>query len=76
LDLVAVEISHLTTPSEARETFPQLEAYGLVANSDAHYLRDMEGRNTFKVKAPTVAELRQALAGENGREMWIDGVHV
>lgn len=73
LDLIAVEISHLITPKQARERFPQLRGYSLVANSDAHYLRDMDRRNTFKIQAPTIAEIKLALAFRDGKEMWIDG---
>ncbi len=76
LELAAVEISHRMTPQEARAKFPQLRGLGLVANSDAHYLQDMSRRNTFKVEEPTVAELALALAGRDGREMWIDGLRV
>lgn len=76
LDVVAVEISHRTTPAKALADFPQLAGYGFIASSDAHYLRDMQARNTMKMVEPTINEVRQALAGQNGREMWIDGLHV
>ena len=74
LDVVGVEISHNVGPIEARERFPQLTRYSLVASSDAHRLRDMAGRTTLKMAGATVAEISLALAGEEGREVWVDGI--
>ena len=74
LDVVGVEISANIGPIEARERFPQLVHYGLVADGDAHRLREMMRRTTLKMEAPTVAELSLALAGAEGREVWVDGL--
>lgn len=74
LDVVGVEISHNVGPLAARGRFPQLKHYGLVASSDAHRLQDMGRRTTLKMAEATVAELSLALAGEEGREVWVDGI--
>jgi PHP family Zn ribbon phosphoesterase len=74
LGIRGVEISHLVGPRTARARFPELEQYSLVASSDAHRLKDINRRTTFKVAAPTVAEISLALAGEGGRGVWVDGV--
>ena len=74
LDVVGVEISTNIGPVEARERFPQLAHYSLVANGDAHRLKEMARRTTFKMIAPTVAEMALALAGVEGREVWVDGL--
>ena len=74
LELVGVEISHLVSLKEARTRFPQLERYSLVASSDAHRLQDMDSRTTLKMTEATVAELSLALAGEEGRAVWVDGI--
>ncbi len=74
LGLAGVEISHLVTQKEARARFPQLAGYSLIANGDAHRLEEMARRTTIKMKAPTVAELALALAGIEGRGVWVDGV--
>ncbi|RLC61175.1 MAG: histidinol phosphatase [Chloroflexota bacterium] len=74
LDVVGVEISANIGPIEARERFPQLVHYGLVADGDAHRLKEMMRRTTLKMEAPTVAELSLALAGAEGREVWVDGL--
>jgi len=74
LEIAGVEISHLVRAKEARERFPQLLRYSLIASGDAHRLKELVARTTFKVEEATVAELAQALAGEGGREVWVDGV--
>ncbi len=73
MDVAGVEISPNIGLAEARERFPQLASYSLVANGDAHRLKEMKRRTTLKMKAPTVAELALALAGEGEREVWVDG---
>jgi len=74
LNVVGVEISHNVGPVEARGRFPQLKRYGLVGSGDAHRLQDMGRRTMLKVAEATVAELSLALAGRDGREVWVDGV--
>jgi len=74
LEIVGVEISHLVGPKEARAHFPQLEHYSLVADGDAHRLKEMARRTTLKMAEPTVAELALALAGTGGRGVWVDGI--
>jgi PHP family Zn ribbon phosphoesterase len=74
LGIVGVEISHLVSLKEARTRFPQLGRYSLVASSDAHQLKDMASRTTLKMAEATVAELALALAGEEGRTVWVDGI--
>jgi hypothetical protein len=74
LGLVGVEISHLVGLKEARTRFPQLKRYSLVASSDAHRLQDMASRTTLKMTEATVTELSLALAGEEGRTVWVDGI--
>jgi PHP family Zn ribbon phosphoesterase len=74
LGVHGVEISCLVSPKEARARFPQLEHYSLVANGDAHRLKDMVRRTTFKIAEPTVAEISLALAGESDRGVWVDGM--
>ena len=75
LDVVGVEISANTGPVEARQRFPQLTGYSLVANGDAHRLKEIMRRTTLKMAEATVAELSLALAGEGDRGVWVDGIH-
>ena len=74
LGIVGVEISHLVGPKEARDRFPELQHFSLVADGDAHRLKEMARRTTFKMVEPTVAEIALALAGEGDRGVWVDGI--
>jgi len=74
LEIEGVEISSLVGPKEARERFPQLERYSLIANGDAHRLSEMSKRTTLKMAEPTVAEIALALAGAGDRGVWVDGI--
>jgi hypothetical protein len=74
LRIRGVEISHLLGPNDARARFHQLEHFSLVASGDAHRLKEMARRTTFKIAAPTVVELALALAGEGDRGVWVDGI--
>jgi PHP family Zn ribbon phosphoesterase len=74
LEIEGVEISSLVGPKEARECFPQLERYSLIANGDAHRLSEMSKRTTLKMAEPTVAEIALALTGVDDRGVWVDGI--
>jgi PHP family Zn ribbon phosphoesterase len=74
LEFEGVEISHLVGVAEARQRFPELERYALLADGDAHRLPELARRTTLKMEEPTVAELARALAGEGGRGVWVDGI--
>jgi PHP family Zn ribbon phosphoesterase len=74
LEVVGAEISVNIGPVEARRRFPQLENYSLIANGDAHRLKEMVRRTTFKMVAPTVAEISLALRGLEERGVWVDGL--
>jgi len=74
LGIRGVEISPLLGAKDARTRIPGLESYTLIANGDAHRLKDMVCRTTIKMAAPTVVELGLALAGEGDRGVWVDGL--
>jgi hypothetical protein len=74
LGLRGVEISPLVGAKDARTRVPGLEGYTLIANGDAHRLKDMVCRTTIKMAVPTVLELGLALAGEGDRGVWVDGI--
>jgi predicted metal-dependent phosphoesterase TrpH len=70
LELDALEISPITSRSEAIKKFPQIEKYPLICTSDAHFLQDIGCTSTaFLLKEPTISEVRKALRSENGREI-------
>ncbi len=68
LDLAAVEISRHISPEEAIKTYPQLANYTLIQSGDVHFLADFLGVNQFELEKPSIAELKMAFSGENGRK--------
>lgn len=68
LELDALEISCRTSLSEARGAFAPRDEFPLLCSSDAHEPKDVGKAVTFLLLAePTLAELRRAFAGEDGR---------
>jgi 3',5'-nucleoside bisphosphate phosphatase len=73
LEADAAEVSYNTRPSRARETYRWLPDIPLISGSDAHWL-DWIGKvmTVFDlVSAPTVAELRRAFQGLDGRRAYV-----
>lgn len=69
LNFEALELSRLTDPKSAASRFPQLAGYPLIVSGDAHQLSDMQGRTMIKVEELTIAEIRLALQGQEGRRV-------
>jgi len=69
---LALEISRLVTPAQARVRFPAIGDYPLIVSGDAHRLSEIASRTLLKVSAPTVAELRLALRGQDGRMVKVE----
>ena len=65
----ALEISRHLNLSDAPIKFPQLQGHPLIQNGDVHRLEEFLGKNIFKLEAPTIGELKMALAGEGGRSL-------
>jgi hypothetical protein len=69
LDLDAVEVSQHMSIEEAKKRFPDCEKYPVITGSDAHSPEDIGSRAvSFFVEDGTVAEIRKALAGKDGRK--------
>lgn len=62
LDVPAVELFRLTDPAAACAHWPDLAAYPLIRNSDAHSLGEITPALRLTLAAPTIAELALALA--------------
>jgi len=71
VELAAVEVSRLTSPSEATRRFPPIGKLPIVTSSDAHTMDDfLSGpKMVFYIEAPTLSEIQQALKGENLRKV-------
>ena len=65
-----VEISSALSIDEARTLYKQYAHIPFIANSDAHYLRDV-GRSCtiYEIEKFTLDEIRMALRGEEGRRV-------
>jgi PHP family Zn ribbon phosphoesterase len=65
----AVEISQHMTVAEATDRFPDCRKYPVITSSDAHGPEDIGKRFTcFTIEDGTVAEIKKALAGRDGRK--------
>jgi len=70
----ALEISRHVPAGEAVQRFPQLKGYPLLQGGDAHRLDELLGVNEFRIEAPTVAEIRLALRGQEGRSLLLRSI--
>ena len=69
LALDAVEISEHMTVAEAADRFPDCRKYPVITSSDAHGPGDIGKRvMCFTIEEGTVAEIKKALAGRDGRK--------
>ncbi len=67
LNVLALEVSARMTLSQAVARWPSLQAWTLVQHGDAHRLNEMINRTCLVMAAPTIAELRLALAHKQQR---------
>jgi len=66
----ALEISSLTGLQQARIKYRELNHYSFITSSDAHYLKDIGTAVTkIMLEEPTLAEIKMAFAGQNGRRV-------
>lgn len=71
----ALEISRHISPQQACQKFPQLKEYPLIQNGDVHFLSEFLGATHFQLAAPTIAEIKLALANEAGRSVSISEIN-
>ena len=67
----ALEISRHISPQAARKQYPQIGATPLLQSGDVHLLDGFLGATEFELAAPSIAEIRLALKGLDGRRMWL-----
>jgi PHP family Zn ribbon phosphoesterase len=69
LALDGVEVSRHTTVAEAKRRFPDCVKYPVITGSDAHSPEDIGDRYTcFTIEDGSIAEIKKALAGRDGRK--------
>jgi predicted metal-dependent phosphoesterase TrpH len=67
LSVSALEVSRHLTPQEACRRYPEAANFAVLRGGDAHRLEELLGANLFSLRAPTLEEIRLALAGRDGR---------
>jgi 3',5'-nucleoside bisphosphate phosphatase len=67
IPLEGLEISRHLSLAEVPAKLPQVKGYPLIQNGDVHFLEDFLGSTVWYVERPTIAELRLALKGQEGR---------
>jgi len=72
LKVQALEVTPQFVPSIGLQKWPQLKAWCLIVNGDAHRLQEMQNRTLFKIEAPVIQEIYLALQGEQGRRVVVE----
>jgi hypothetical protein len=67
----ALEISRHVKVQEAPVKFPQLRGYPVIRSGDVHRLDEFLGATSLLLAAPTIAEIRLALRGQDGRKIMV-----
>lgn len=68
IDFTAIEVSNRYLQNN--EENPLLEGYPLLSAADVHHLEDLRGSMIFKIKEPTIDELKKAIRKEEGRSYY------
>jgi len=69
LNVLGLEVTPRFVPAIGLEKWPQLKAWCLIVNGDAHRLQEIQSRTLFTIAAPVVQEIGLALKGEQGRQV-------
>jgi hypothetical protein len=67
IELETLEVSSHQSIDAIREKFPQIRNFHLIQNGDAHMLEEIRGYSIFKMKAPSISEMKKALNLKDGR---------
>jgi len=72
LDVPGLEVTSKFIPSRGLKQWPELKAWSLIVNGDAHRLEEIERQTVFKLLTPLVREISLALRGLEGREVAVE----
>jgi hypothetical protein len=72
IDVHGLEVTPRFIPSSGFQQWPQLKAWCLIVNGDAHRLQEIQHRTLLKISAPVVQEISLALQGLEGRKVVVD----
>jgi len=70
--LLALEISRLTTPEQVALKFPAVSKYPLIQSGDVHRLDEFLGTTVFTLSSPTLMEIGMAFHNVDGRRVCIE----
>lgn len=71
LEADALEITPYFVPGTGNDQWPQLAAWPLIVNGDAHRLSEMRDNTLFKIASPDAKEIAMAFRRQDGREVTI-----
>jgi PHP family Zn ribbon phosphoesterase len=71
-NVLALEISHHTSPERAARLFPALGQHPLIQSGDVHQLDGFLGSTIFTLASPSLMEIRMAFQNIDGREVCIE----
>ena len=72
LPVHGLEVTQKFVPSHGFQQWPQLKAWCLIVNGDAHRLEEIQHRTLLKISAPLVQEISLALQGLEGRKVMVE----
>ncbi len=72
LDVYGLEVTPRFFPDNGLQQWPQLKAWCLIVNGDAHRLQEIQQRTLFKISAPLIEEISLALRGLEGRKVMVE----
>ena len=68
----ALEVTARFIPETGFQKWPQLKAWRLIVNGDAHRLNEIQKKTCFEMESPSVREIVLALKGEQGRRVVVE----
>ena len=72
IDVQGLEVTPRFIPDSGLQQWPQLKAWCLIVNGDAHRLQEIQHRTLLKISAPVVQEISLALQGMEGRKVVVE----
>jgi PHP family Zn ribbon phosphoesterase len=72
LDVDGLEVTARFVPDSGFQQWPQLKAWCLIVNGDAHRLQEIQHRTLLKISAPLVREISLAMQGREGRKVTVE----
>jgi hypothetical protein len=72
LAVSALEVTPYFNPQKGLLEWPQLKAWCLIVNGDAHRLSEIQNRTLFLMNRPEIEEMDLAFRGMGGRQVVVE----